>query len=172
MAVDYVALDIVKAGQWSGDAVDSVTLDYDERHRRRITLHTALGKHVLLDLRRPAALADGDALLTDGGIVVVRARAEALLAVSCPDPDKRARIAWQLGNRHLPVEFAGPVLFIRHDHVIADMLRGLGAEVEAVQRGFQPEGGAYGEGRVLSHSHHHGSGHSHDHHHDHEHRHD
>jgi urease accessory protein len=75
-----------------------------------------------------------------------------------------ARIAWHLGNRHLATEIAARVIHIRDDHVIADMIRGLGAEARVVQRPFNPEGGAYGQGAVHGHSH----GHAHNHHHEHD----
>ena len=73
----------------------------------------------------------------------------------CPDPARRIRIAWHLGNRHLPTEFIGETIRIRRDHVIEDMLVKLGAEVGTVRAPFNPEGGAYGEGRTHGHDHHH-----------------
>ncbi len=148
--------------------VDWVELDFDMRHRRRVLLTTRADREVLLDLAQPAALADGDALALEGGeLVGVRAAPEALLEVRCADPGALVRVAWHLGNRHLPTEITAGALYIRYDHVIEDMLAKLGAQTQRLERGFQPEGGAYGHGRT--HGHHHG--HAHDHHHDHAHDH-
>jgi urease accessory protein len=81
------------------------------------------------------------------------------------------RIAWHLGNRHTPTELADGAIYIARDHVLADMIVGLGGEVRAVTRPFEPEGGAYG-GHGPLHSGHHHHGHSHGHSHDHDHPHD
>jgi urease accessory protein len=135
---------------------DSVELDFDGRHRRRITLRTKGGEELLLDLAETLALVDGDRLVTeDGRHIRVVARPEALMQVSAADPAKLARLAWHIGNRHLPTEIAGPLLYLRHDHVIAAMLEQLGATVRFVDRPFNPEGGAYGHGRTHGHDHHH-----------------
>ncbi len=101
-------------------------------------------------------LCAGDGIrLEDGRIVAVEAAPEHLLEIACRDERALARIAWHLGNRHLATEIGERVIHIRNDHVIADMVRGLGAEVRAVERPFNPEGGAYGHGAVHGHSHHH-----------------
>jgi urease accessory protein len=143
-------------------ADDSVLLDFDGRHRRRMMLTTEGGAELLLDLAETAALADGDHLITeDGRRIRVVAKPEALMEVSATDRAKLARLAWHVGNRHLPTEIAGETLYLRHDHVIAAMLEQLGATVRFVDRPFNPEGGAYGHGRTHGHDHHH-----HDHHHD------
>jgi urease accessory protein len=68
-------------------------------------------------------------------------------------PDSLMRIAWHLGNRHLPVQMLDGALRIRADHVIADMVAGLGGHVHALDAPFQPEGGAYA---AAAHHHHHG----------------
>ncbi len=150
------------AGEWpAGDARDSVTLDFDTRHRRRLRLTTDAGNDVLLDLKEARAMADGDGLrLADGGWIAVRAAPEDLLEVRCAEPHLQLRVAWHLGNRHLAAEIHPDRILIRPDHVIEAMLQGLGAEVRHVRAAFQPEGGAYG-----GHGHSHGHGHGHDHHH-------
>jgi urease accessory protein len=167
---------VAPAGAWpEAQAADRVVLDFDRRSRRRIALTTEGGLEVVLDLPHATVLRDGDALkLDDGRLVRVVAAPEALAEVGAPDPEQLARIAWHLGNRHLPVQITGRVLRIRRDHVIEDMLRRLGAAVTAVEAPFDPEGGAYGEGRAHGHHHHHddddhhhhhGHGHGHGHHH-------
>lgn len=160
------AVEVMPRGRWAAAAVDTVVLDYDDRHRRRMAMQGVNGLAFLLDLPQAVALTHGDGIrLADGRVVAVKAAAERLLEVTCDDALHFARVAWHLGNRHLPTVIEAHRLLIREDHVIAEMLRGLGADVRAVEAPFHPEGGAYGEGRV------HGHDHSHDpHHDDHHHR--
>jgi urease accessory protein len=132
-------------GHWpQADSAGSVTLAFDDRFRRRIQLNDDSGESFLLDLARAVVLNDGDALeLDDGTLLTVRAAEEDLAEVRCPTPEALARIAWHLGNRHLPVQIAGDAVRLRWDHVIADMLVGMGAEVVRLRAGFTPESGAY-----------------------------
>ncbi len=140
------------AGAWAGDAADAVLIDFDRRHRRRIVLTTVAGAELLLDLPQAVRLRDGDGLeLDDGRIVRVTAQAEKLLEIHAHGPAELVRIAWHLGNRHLPVQLLGDRIRIRADHVIADMVRTLGGHAHALDAPFDPEGGAYAGG----HHHHH-----------------
>ncbi len=133
---------------------DTVTLSYDDRFRRRIALKGDGGLAFLLDLAQTAELRDGDDLaLEDGRHVRVRAADEPLMKATAQDPHHLIRIAWHVGNRHLPCEIYADHLILRTDHVIADMLEKLGARVEQVNAPFNPEGGAYGMGRTHSHDH-------------------
>jgi urease accessory protein len=151
---------VVPAGAWEAVAeVDSVLLDYDHRHRRRIVLTTERNADLLLDLPRTVSLRDGDGLTVDGGIVRVRAKPEPLLEIHAHDDADLLRIAWHLGNRHLPVQLLGDRIRIRADHVIRDMVEGLGGHVEAIAAPFDPEGGAYAAG--AGHHHHHHDDHDH-----------
>lgn len=152
------ASEVLPAGSWPGEAADAVSLDHDRRHRRRIRLTTVGGQSVLLDLARPRHLREGDGLLCeDGTIIAVRAAPEPLLEIAAPDAASLARIAWHLGNRHLPTQLLGDRIRIREDHVIAEMVRGLGGSVSAISAPFDPEGGAYAGGH-----HHHGHDHEDD----------
>jgi len=155
------ATEILRAGLWNARPADVVRLDYDHRTRRRIALTGAEGLSFLLDLAKTPVLTAGDGLkLEDGRIVAVDAAPERLLEIACRNEQALARIAWHLGNRHLAAEIGERVIHIRDDHVIADMVRGLGAEVRGIERPFNPEGGAYGHGAVHGHSHgHHHHGH-------------
>ncbi len=154
------ATEILRAGLWNAKPADVVRLDYDHRTRRRIALTGAGGLTFLLDLAKAPVLAAGDGLrLEDGRIVAVEAAPERLLEIACRDERALARIAWHLGNRHLATEIGARLVYIRDDHVIAEMARGLGAEVRTVERPFNPEGGAYGQG--AAHEHHHRDGHGH-----------
>ncbi len=133
------------AGHWPKEkAAGALTLDFDTRHRRRIRLTTDQREDVLLDLPKAVAMADGDGLqLDDGRWLKVQAAAEQLVEVRHEDSHQLMRLAWHLGNRHLPTEIRNQVLRIRPDHVIEDMLHGFGADLVNVHAPFQPEGGAY-----------------------------
>src|SRR5262245_50135473 len=117
------------AGHWPKEkAAGSLTLDFDARHRRRISLTTDQSEDVLLDLPNAIAMADGDGLqLEDGRWLRVQAAAELVVEVRHKDRDQLIRLAWHLGNRHLPTEIRNQVLRLRFDHVIEDMLRRFGA---------------------------------------------
>jgi urease accessory protein len=140
------ATKVIRAGHWSGVATDAVLLAHEDRHRRRFALKGERGLEFLLDLPEATALHHGDGLvLEDGRMVEVRAKPEPLLEVTARDPHHLARLAWHLGNRHVPIAIAPQRIFMRPDRVLAEMLAGLGAEVAAVEAPFNPEGGAYGE---------------------------
>jgi urease accessory protein len=138
------ATSVADAGTWARELErDWVLLDFDRRHRRRIALATEGGATMLLDLRQTARLRDGDGLvLESGGIVRVASRPEALLEVTAPAP-LLTRITWHLGNRHLPVQFLADRLRIRVDHVIEEMIEGLGGTTRQMMAAFDPEPGAY-----------------------------
>jgi urease accessory protein len=139
-----------------GTVDDAVVLDFDDRHRRRMVLTGTRGLHFVLDLPQAVALSHGDILeLEDGRHVEVVAAPEPLTEVRAATADSLARLAWHLGNRHLPVEILARSLRLRRDHVIADMLRGLGATLRDIEAPFHPEGGAYAaEPAGHGHTHH------------------
>ena len=142
------------AGSWSGPAEDTVSIDFDRRHRRRHVLTTASGAQLLIDLPQAVRLRDGDGLaLEDGRVVRVVAAAEKLLEIHAHGPAELVRIAWHLGNRHLPVQLLGDTIRIRADHVIADMVHGLGGHAHAIEAPFDPEAGAYAGGHGHPHDH-------------------
>ena len=162
------AREVRAAGHWDdGSAVDSITLDAHDRYRRRVVLSGERGTKFLLDLPQATALHDGDGLvLDDGAMVRIVGRPEPLVEVAAADTHELARLAWHIGNRHIDVEIIGERLRIRRDHVIEEMLRGLGARLLPVDAPFNPEHGAY-DRHGHEHSHEHSPGHSH-HHHDHD----
>jgi urease accessory protein len=149
---------------------DHIALDYEGRLLRRKRLVSAGGRAFLVDLPETVSLAEGDAFrLDDGTEIAVRAAPEPLIEVT----GDLARLAWHIGNRHTPCRIEADRLFIRHDHVLAAMLRQLGAGLREIEGPFSPEGGAYGHGRTFGHDHgphDHGHDHGHGHPHDHAHR--
>jgi urease accessory protein len=174
--------------RWTEAPADTVVLDFDDRHRRRMAMTGTRGLEFLLDLENAVVLRGGDALvLEDGRLVEVVAAPEPLIEIRGTDPHHLVRVAWHLGNRHLPTQIMPKGLRIRRDHVIEAMVKGLGARVIEIEAPFDPEGGAYaggghahaGEGDPHQHAahdqashdhgdhhHHHDDHHHHDHHHD------
>jgi len=162
---------------------DTVVLDHEGRHRRRVALKGEGGLDFLLDLDKAAALADGDAVrLEDGRLVEVRAAPQALIEIRAENPLRLMRVAWHIGNRHTPAEIGADAIWIEDDHVLAEMVRGQGCTATPVERPFRPERGAYepdcghdhGHAHHAHHAHHHGrkpddAPHHHD---DHAHHHD
>ena len=159
--------DVADAGAWPpGAEIDTITLDFDQRHRRRWLLTTAGGREILLDLPRARRLRDGDGLTLPAGVVRVVAAPEKVMDIHAGAPDL-LRIAWHLGNRHLAVQLRAGAIRIRADHVLADMGAGLGGHVHRLDEPFEPEGGAYDGGSHGHHHHHdddvdHQHGHAHD----------
>ena len=135
---------------WAQPASDTIVLDFDDRHRRRMAMTGTRGLEFLLDLEAAIALRGGDALvLEDGRLIEVVAAPEPLLEIRGSDPSHLVRLAWHLGNRHLPTQITAKGLRIRRDHVIEEMVKGLGARVIEIEAPFDPEGGAY----ATSHAH-------------------
>jgi urease accessory protein len=168
--------------RWTQAPADTIVLDFDDRHRRRMAMTGTRGLEFLLDLENAVALRGGDALvLDDGRLIEVVAAPEPLLEIRGSDPHHLVRVAWHLGNRHLPTQIMDKGLRIRRDHVIEAMVKGLGARVIEIEAPFDPEGGAYAGGghAHATHDdaphdhgdHHHGDHHHDDHHHD-DHHHD
>jgi len=94
--------------RWKEAAADTVVLDFDDRHRRRMAMTGTRGLEFLLDLETAVALRGGDALvLEDGRLIEVVAAPEPLLEIRGLDPGHLVRIAWHLGNRHLPTQIMG-----------------------------------------------------------------
>ena len=136
-----------------GTPADTVTLAYDDRHRRRLRLTTDTGRPFLLDLAEAQVLRDGHVLaLDDGSTVLVLAAPEAVLDIQATDALALARIAWHLGNRHTPTQILDGALRIRADHVLEHLLTDhLGATVTHATAPFDPEGGAYGHAAPHEH---------------------
>jgi urease accessory protein len=145
---------IADAGTWDpARRVDRVVLDADDRLRRRIVLTTEMGMSLLLDFAQPMMLRDGDGLvLDDGSVVLVAGKAEELVQVAVKAPLDFVRLAWHIGNRHTDIQFTTKSFRIRRDHVLEDMLRGLGASVTPLDAPFDPEPAApHGGGHPHAH---------------------
>jgi urease accessory protein len=145
-----VAQTLHRSGHWPRLATGRVVLGYDERFLRRKRLVTASGDAFMVDLPETTNLLAGDAFeLDDGRLVEIAAAEEPVLIIK----GDLVRLAWHIGNRHTPCQIEPDRLVIRADHVLAEMLRGLGATVTEARAPFTPEGGAYGLGRTMGHAH-------------------
>ena len=124
-----------------------LVLPFDLRIRSRLRTRLASGEEAVLRTERGAILRGGECLRAeDGRVVRISAAAEKVMHVACADQHELTRAAYHLGNRHVPVEIGDGYLRIAADHVLGDMLLGLGAKVEELEAPFEPESGAYGGG--------------------------
>jgi urease accessory protein len=152
----------------------ALAFEWRQKSRMRATLSAGerAGEAVGFDLIRGTVLRDGDLIATEGGETLrVRAAPEELIHITASGSTALARIAYHLGNRHVPVQVGEGWLRLQYDHVLEGMVRGLGGEINLVDDKFDPEGGAYSGARhshvhgEATHQHpHHGHGHGHHHH--------
>jgi urease accessory protein len=168
------ATEVLAAGHWNrAGETDSIELPHDGRHRRRIAMRGANDTVFLLDLADATMLHDGDGLkLEDGRIVRVIAASEPIAEITASDPHHLARIAWHLGNRHVPAQILADRIRIGRDHVLEELMAKLGANVSRIEAPFDPEGGAYAEETAHANGHRHTHDPAHDHAHPHHHGHD
>jgi urease accessory protein len=167
---------IVSAGQRPADSAirDTVILDFEQRRARHGIFIGVNGTSVEIDLAEPARLRTDDALvLDDGSLIEVVAKPEPLIEARAADLPALARLAWHLGDRHVPVELYERRLRVRSDPAVEALLQTLGARLAAIEAPFEPEGGAYAHAAAHDHDrgHHHGHDHAHDCGHDHAHHH-
>lgn len=144
-------------------AQTTLTLGRDQREKSRLKVVLDDGREAGLFFAKGTSFQDGDFIIdVDGEILVeIKAAPETVSTVRCDDPLTLAKACYHLGNRHVPLQINADVLRYQHDHVLDDMVRGLGLEVNTEEAPFEPESGAYSTG-----------GHSHPHQHEHSHSHD
>src|ERR1700742_2111517 len=160
---------VLKAGhRHDRPLADTLILDYTQRSAQKVSATGLKGLVVDIDLHEPARLRTDDLLeLDDGTLVEVVAAPEPLLEVRATDAAALARLAWHLGDRHVPVEALPNRIRARRDDAIAALLTSLGAKVTTIEAPFEPEGGAYES--AHGHGHHHDPDHDHSHGHGHHH---
>jgi urease accessory protein len=138
----------------------TVTLTMEQRARNRLRVVLDDGREAGIFLERGDSLKAGDCLASEEGLVVrVEAAAERVSTAESGDPLLLARACYHLGNRHVALQIEPGRLRYLHDHVLDDMVRGLGLEVSVEDAPLEPESGAYGG--ALTHGHGHGHGTSH-----------
>ncbi len=139
----------VAQGAYAIQAKGQLKLPFESRQKSRLRTQLVSGEEVGLNLPRGDLLRGGDLLVaSDGRVIEVIAADEKVAHITCDNDRELARAAYHLGNRHVPVEVGDGYLRMAADHVLADMLRGLGATVEEIDAPFEPEAGAYGEGHA------------------------
>jgi urease accessory protein len=144
--------------------IDTVILDYAQRSTQNIVVSGVKGGGFEIALAEPARLRTDDALvLDDGSLIEVVAAPEPLIEARAADVAGLARLAWHLGDRHIPVEMLANRIRARREPAIEALLTSLGAKLALIEAPFEPEGGAY----VSAHAHDHDHGHEHGHHHHH-----
>ena len=122
-------------------------LPFELRSKSRLRTSLTNGETVGLFLERGTVLRSGDRLLAeDGRVIEVIAAPETVSTVTASDPVTLLRASYHLGNRHVALEVGAGWLRYRHDHVLDDMVRGLGLQVTVEAAPFEPESGAYGGG--------------------------
>jgi urease accessory protein len=163
---------VVSSSATAARAIDTLILNAEQRRLQTGHLTGVNGTAIGVMLPEPILLRNGDALeLDDGSIVDVVIAPEPLIEIRANDLTHLARLAWHLGDRHVPVQIFPNRLRMRPDGVLEAMLKGLGARLTPIEAPFDPEGGAYanhahGHDHARGNHHHHpGHDHDHDHHH-------
>ena len=159
-----------------GAVIDTLILPYAQRQAQKGFLFGVKGTCVELDFAEPVRLRTDDALvLEEGGLIEIVAEPEPLIEARAADLAGLARLAWHLGDRHVPIQVLANRIRMRRDAALEAMLAALGARLAAIEAPFDPEGGAYthaSHDHQGPHDHHdHGHAHSHDHHDQHHHHH-
>jgi urease accessory protein len=154
-------LEIEKDAPLHSTPSDTLVLSFDMRQKSRVRVKLLSGREAALHLERGRVLRDGQQLIaSDGSIVLVRAAEETVSTVRCVNAQQLARVAYHLGNRHVPLQVGDGFVRYQHDHVLDDMVSELGLRVQVERAPFEPESGAYGHGN-RSHEHSHDGGHGH-----------
>jgi urease accessory protein len=160
------AISVLAAANHGGPAADTVILDYRQRSPQKISVVSVKGATIEIDLREPKRLHNDDVLvLDDGKLLEVVAAPEPLFEARAADAVGLSRLAWHLGDRHLPVQVLANRIRARREPDVEALLVSLGAKLIPIEAPFEPEGGAYalshGHGHDHVHDHHHGHGHDH-----------
>jgi urease accessory protein len=158
------ATSVIAADHRHGRPVaDTVLLDYAQRSSAKVTVIGVKGGAIDIDLHQPARLRTDDLLLLDdGSLVEVVAAPEPLIEARAADLAELARLAWHLGDRHIPAQLLPNRIRVRRDAAAETLLTALGAKMIQVEAPFEPEGGAYAAAVAHDDHRHHGHGHRHD----------
>jgi len=149
----------IMALKQQGSAIPTLSLTYNERQRNRLAVMLSNGQAAAIVLPRGQFLQSDDVLTgPDGVFLRILAKPESLLCASALSRLDLIRLVYHLANRHVRAMLTPEAVYIEPDPVLADLMKQLGASVQAVSAVFEPEAGAYAGG----HHHDHGSHGSHD----------
>jgi urease accessory protein len=165
------AVKLLEPGAQGAPVIDTLILTSDQRRTQRATVRGTGGTVVEFDFGEAVALRTDDTLLLDtGDAVEIVAAAEPLLEVRA-DLSTLARLAWALGDRHVPVQIFSNRIRFPGDDALRGLVEALGGKAVRIEAAFEPEGGAYAGQAAHGHTHDHHHGHDHGDHHHHDHNH-
>ncbi|MFI7960743.1 urease accessory protein UreE, partial [Acinetobacter baumannii] len=125
-------------------AFETVELTFDTRQKSRFRAALASGVDIGADLPRTGILRSGSYIATqEGDVLRVDAKPERLMQVTAQTEFDLLKAAYHLGNRHVPLMLTPTALYFEPDHVLAEMVEGLGLAVTETDHPFEPESGAY-----------------------------
>ena len=140
---------IIRSGEEVGAVSGVVSLGYARREKTRQKIRLTSGESIGIRLPRGTIMRGGDYLQSDDNrVIAVVSASERVSTIHAQDPEVLARVAYHLGNRHVWVQVGNGWLRYLADHVLDEMVQGLGCKPESEIAPFEPEGGAY-------HAHHH-----------------
>jgi urease accessory protein len=123
-----------------------VELTFDTRQKSRFRATLNSGIDIGADLPRTGILRSGSFIATEqGDILRIDAKPEHLMQVIAQSDFDLVKAAYHLGNRHVPLMFTPSALYFEPDHVLAEMVTGLGLTVAEIEHPFEPESGAYAQ---------------------------
>ena len=139
----------------NGKPDTTLVLGKDQREKSRLKVILQDGREAGLFFEKGTSFKDGDYIISDDGktMVEIKAADETVSTVTCSDPLLLAKACYHLGNRHVPLQINATTLHYQHDHVLDEMVRGLGLVVTCEEAPFEPESGAYSGGGHQHHSH-------------------
>ncbi|MDI3238099.1 urease accessory protein UreE [Acinetobacter ursingii] len=130
----------------SDQTFETLELSFDTRQKSRFRATLANGKDIGVDLPRTGILRSGSFIATnEGDILRIDAKPEQLMQVTAKTDFELLKAAYHLGNRHVPLMLTPYALYFEPDHVLAEMVEGLGLQVKKVEHAFEPESGAYAQ---------------------------
>ena len=133
------------------NVIDTITLNYNDRFIRRKKLASDNNLEFLVNLPETISVNKDDGfLLDDGNVILIKNAKETLIEIKNEDLIK---LAWHIGNRHIPCQIETNRLLIHEDKVIENLIVRLGGSIKKISEEFSPEGGAYGLGRTHGHKH-------------------
>ena len=137
----------------------TLTLTFDQRNKSRLKVTLDDGREAGIVLENGKHLEHNDLLMSkvtgdnEGVVIQIKAALEQVSTVYCNDTLQLARACYHLGNRHVSLQINADFIRYQHDHVLDDMVKGLGLTVRVEQAPFEPESGAYHTTSHHSHSH-------------------